>query len=261
MLQFKKPKKKKSLRKKEKLDLDALEAEAIASGLGPSDLGSRKDTARLAATSEQEKATAEARKNTYQAAIEKAEAATRVIREGQVESIGKTEEGNGGDSEPLVFGDDYEDLQRSVEQSRKLAMKKQEEKTDLDPLKAFVSASEKKGEGEVEGEAAGGGGKVVITEMEEFVWGLQLKEGTSFVLIPCLCALIQRSRVFCPTWFCCCFSFIGCGTDLLRATHGLQKEAGGSLTQEEGVKGENFVSQFTSSYLATIKDYIFVLIS
>jgi U4/U6.U5 tri-snRNP-associated protein 1 len=179
MLQFKKPKKKKSLRKKEKLDLDALEAEAIASGLGLSDLGSRKDTSRLAATSEQEKATAEVRKSTYQAAIEKAEAAARVIREGQVQSIGKTEEGNRGDNELLVFGDDYEDLQKSVEQARKLAVKKQEEKNDLDLLKAVVSASEK-GEREVEGEAAEGG-KVIITEMEEFVWGLQLKEGISFV--------------------------------------------------------------------------------
>jgi len=43
MLQFKKPKKKKSHRKKEKLDLDALEAEAIASGLGEADRGSRND--------------------------------------------------------------------------------------------------------------------------------------------------------------------------------------------------------------------------
>jgi U4/U6.U5 tri-snRNP-associated protein 1 len=180
MLQFKKPKKKKSLRKKEKLDLDALEAEAIASGLGPSDLGSRKDTTRLADTSEQEKSTAEARKNTYQAAIEKAEAAIRVIREEQVQSIGKTEEGDRGNNELLVFGDDYEDLQRSVEQTRKLVMKKKEDKNDLDLLKAAISASEKKGEGEVEGEAAQGG-KVIITEMEEFVWGLQLKEGISFV--------------------------------------------------------------------------------
>ncbi|KAJ4763508.1 U4/U6.U5 tri-snRNP-associated protein 1 [Rhynchospora pubera] len=174
MLQFKKPKKKKSLRKKEKLDLDALEAEAKASGLGASDLGSRNDPNRLAAKSEQEKAVAEARKNAYQAAIEKAEEAARVIREGQIQTVEKIE-GDGG--EELVFGDDYDDLQRSVEQARKLAMKKQEEKNDLDVLKAVVSATEKKIEGEVEKEAAEGG-KLIITEMEEFVWGLQLKEET-----------------------------------------------------------------------------------
>lgn len=179
MLRFKKPKKKKSLRKKEKLDLDALEAEAIASGLGRSDLGSRKDRTRLAAKSEQEKADAEARKNVYQAAIEKAEAAASVIREGQVQTIGKIEEGDGGENEPLVFGDDYEDLQRSVEQARKLAVKK-EEKNDLDILKTAVPATEKKVEGDIEGEAAEGG-KVIITEMEEFVWSLQMKEGTYFL--------------------------------------------------------------------------------
>ncbi|RVW33055.1 SART-1 family protein DOT2 [Vitis vinifera] len=43
MLQFKKPKKKKSLRKKEKLNIDALEAEAVSAGLGVGDLGSRND--------------------------------------------------------------------------------------------------------------------------------------------------------------------------------------------------------------------------
>ena len=48
MLQFKKPKKKKSLRKKDKLDIDALEAEAVSAGLGIGDLGSRKDGRRQA---------------------------------------------------------------------------------------------------------------------------------------------------------------------------------------------------------------------
>ena len=44
MLQFKKPKKKKNLRKKDKLYVDVLESEAIAIGLGAGDLGSRVDT-------------------------------------------------------------------------------------------------------------------------------------------------------------------------------------------------------------------------
>ena len=43
MLQFKKPKKKKKLWKKDKLDVDALKEEAIVVGLGVGDLGSRDD--------------------------------------------------------------------------------------------------------------------------------------------------------------------------------------------------------------------------
>ncbi|KAM7497380.1 hypothetical protein LguiA_021794 [Lonicera macranthoides] len=43
MLQFKKPKKKNSLKKKDKLDLNALEAEAVSAGLGVGDLGTRDD--------------------------------------------------------------------------------------------------------------------------------------------------------------------------------------------------------------------------
>ena len=44
MLQFKKPKKKIMLRKKDELDIDALEVESIVVGLGVGDLGSRDDT-------------------------------------------------------------------------------------------------------------------------------------------------------------------------------------------------------------------------
>ena len=46
MLQFKKPKKNKKLRNKDKLDINALKAEAIAAGLGAGDLGFRDDTKR-----------------------------------------------------------------------------------------------------------------------------------------------------------------------------------------------------------------------
>ena len=46
MLQFKKPKKKKNLWKKDKLDVDVHEAEEIDAGLGAGDLGSRDDTER-----------------------------------------------------------------------------------------------------------------------------------------------------------------------------------------------------------------------
>lgn len=173
MLQFKKPKKKKSLRKKEKLDLDALEAEAIASGLGAADLGSRNDARRQSAREEEQKADAEKRSNAYQAAIAKAEEASKALRQ-EKNMLGKLAEG-----EELVFGEDYEDLQKSLEQARKLALRKQEETAASSPLAVSELATANKGQGDAD--AAEGDtqqNKVVITEMEEFVWGLQLNEET-----------------------------------------------------------------------------------
>ena len=167
MLQFKKPKKKKSLRKKEKLDLDALEAEAIASGLGAADRGSRKDAKRKSAREEEQKADAVKRSSAYEAAIAKAEEASRALRP---EKPSKPAE------EELVFGDDYEDLQKSLEQARKLALRKQEEAAG--PLAVVELATATRGqEGADTTEGDSQQNKVVITEMEEFVWGLQLNQG------------------------------------------------------------------------------------
>ncbi|KAL6843924.1 hypothetical protein ACP4OV_026495 [Aristida adscensionis] len=171
MLQFKKPKKKKSLRKKEKLDLDALEAEAKAAGLGAADRGSRNDAKRQSVREEEQKADAEKRSNAYQAAIAKAEEASKALRQD------KTIPGKSTDEEELVFGDDYEDLQKSLEQARKLALRKQEEAATSGPLAVAELATATKGREDVdaaEGDAQEN--KVVITEMEEFVWGLQLNE-------------------------------------------------------------------------------------
>lgn len=175
MLQFKKPKKKKSLRKKEKLDLDALESEAIAAGLGTGDLGSRKDTRRQAAREEEQKADAEKRNYAYQAAIAKAEEASKALRPE------KNISGKHAESEELVFGEDYEDLQKSLEQARKLALRKQEETAASGPLAVAELATARIGQKDAdaaEGDAQQN--KVVITEMEEFVWGLQLNEGDLF---------------------------------------------------------------------------------
>jgi len=167
MLQFKKPKKKKSLRKKEKLDLDVLEAEAIASGLGAADRGSRNDAKRQSAREEEQKADAVKRSSAYEAAIAKAEEASRALRP---EKPSKP-------AEELVFGDDYEDLQKSLEQARKLALRKQEEAAG--PLAVVELATATKGqEGTDTTEGDSQQNKVVITEMEEFVWGLQLNQET-----------------------------------------------------------------------------------
>ncbi|XP_037488097.1 SART-1 family protein DOT2 [Triticum dicoccoides] len=172
MLQFKKPKKKKSHRKKEKLDLDALEAEAIASGLGAADLGSRNNGKRQSAREVEQKADAEKRSNAYQVAISKAEEASKALRQEKMP-------GKPADEEELVFGDDYEDLQKSLEQARKLSLRKQEEAAGSGPLSVAEMAAANKGQGDAdaaEGDAQQN--KVVITEMEEFVWGLQLNEET-----------------------------------------------------------------------------------
>src|SRR5207253_11202862 len=125
---FKKPKKKKSLRKKDKLDLDALEAEAIAAGLGAADLGSRKDTKRQSAMEEEQKTDAEKRISAYQAAIAKAEEASKALRQD------KTRLSKPAEEEELVFGEDYEDLQKSLVQARKLSLRKQEEAAASAPL-------------------------------------------------------------------------------------------------------------------------------
>ncbi|KAJ4982428.1 hypothetical protein NE237_033265 [Protea cynaroides] len=173
MLQFKKPKKKKSLRKKEKLDLDALEAEAITAGLGIGDLGSRNTGKRQAAKEDQQKSEAEIRNNAYQAAYAKAEEASKALRQERTLNV-KAEE----DENP-VFGEDDEDLYKSLEKARKLALKKQKEVTTSGPQAVALLASTAKNQliddhnstSEEPQE-----NKVVFTEMEEFVWGLQLDE-------------------------------------------------------------------------------------
>jgi len=109
MLQFKKPKKKKSLRKKDKLDINALEAEAVSSGLGVGDLGSRKNVRRQAIKEEQERLEAKMRSNAYQSAYAKAEEASKLLRQEQTLNV-KTDE-----DETPAFVDDDEDLRKSLE--------------------------------------------------------------------------------------------------------------------------------------------------
>ncbi|KAJ8477143.1 hypothetical protein OPV22_020870 [Ensete ventricosum] len=172
MLRFKKPKKKKSLRKKEKLDLNALEAEARSAGLGASDLGSRNDMRRQTEREEKENIEAERRSKAYQAAYEKAEEASKVMLQEQTLIFKSFED-------DIVFGEDYEDLQTSLEQARKLALRKHDEAAATGPQAvAHLATSIKEQEnsqsqstGELQEE------KVVITEVEEFVLGLQLNEG------------------------------------------------------------------------------------
>ncbi|XP_058770423.1 SART-1 family protein DOT2-like [Vicia villosa] len=174
MLQFKKPKKKKSLRKKDKLDINALEAEAISSGLGVGDLGSRKDAKRQAIKDEQERLAAEMRNNAYQSAYAKADEASKLLRPEQ-SLYNKT-----GEDETPAFADDDEDLRKSLEKARRLALKKQEEKGASGPQAIALLAASNPSNETVDDQNSTAvesrENKVVFTEMEEFVWGLHIDE-------------------------------------------------------------------------------------
>lgn len=174
MLKFKKPKKKKSLRKKDKLDIDALEAEARSTGLGTGDLGSRADGKRQALKEEKERSEAEKRNKAFQSAYVKADEASKALRLEQTVTIQKEDEDN------LVFGDDDDDLHKSLQRARKVALKRQDEGTPSGPQAiALLASSTTKNSDADSGNPVSGESqenKVVFTEMEEFVWGLQLDE-------------------------------------------------------------------------------------
>ncbi|KAG4957469.1 hypothetical protein JHK85_043849 [Glycine max] len=172
MLKFKKPKKKKSLRKKYKLDINALEVETVSSGLSVSDLGSRKDVRRQAIKDEQERLEAEMRSNAYQSAYAKADEASKLLRLEQTLNV-KTEE-----DETPVFVDDDEDLRKSLEKARRLALKKEGEGASCPQAIALLATSNHNNETDNQNPTAGESreNKVVFTEMEEFVWGLHIDE-------------------------------------------------------------------------------------
>ncbi|KAK9274550.1 hypothetical protein L1049_021799 [Liquidambar formosana] len=174
MLQFKKPKKKKSLRKKEKLDIDALEAEAVSAGLGLGDLGSRNDGKRQAIREEQEISEAKMRKNAYQSAYAKADEASRALRLDQTLTVKLDEDEN-----PVFAAADDEDLYKSLEKTRKLALKTQNEVAygpQAIALLATTTATSQTADDQNPISEESQENKVVFTEMEEFVWGLQLDE-------------------------------------------------------------------------------------
>ncbi|MCD7456603.1 ESCRT II complex subunit Dot2 [Datura stramonium] len=173
MVQFKKPKKKKSLRKKEKMDLDALEAEAKSAGLGVGDLGSRNDRTRQVLREEKERAEAETRSNAYQAAYAKAEEASKALRPEKTSN-------NQREEDDAVFDDDDEELRKSLERARKLALRKQEGLAKTFPESIASLAASRANDSTMDNPSSVSGeaqeNKVVFTEMEEFVWGLQLDE-------------------------------------------------------------------------------------
>ncbi|KAL5730191.1 hypothetical protein ACHQM5_003043 [Ranunculus cassubicifolius] len=176
MSKFNKPKKVRPLRKKDKLDLDALEAEAVSSGFGLEDLGSRKDGKRQKVKEEQQRSEAQIRNDAYQTAFAKAEEASKALRP-ELPSITQVKH-----DEDLVFGDDDEDeFRKELEKSKRFTLKKMNDRVTSGPeaiaslvltsgsqsIETQTSLSEEKKEN-----------KVVFREMEDFVRGLQLNEET-----------------------------------------------------------------------------------
>ncbi|KAI3883313.1 hypothetical protein MKW92_031574 [Papaver armeniacum] len=170
MLQFKKPKKKKSMRKKERLDLDALEAEAISVGLGVGDRGSRKYGKMQSAKEEQVKSEAQKRSDAYQSAIAKAAEASEALRLEQVSIVPVVEDEN------PVFGDEDDELYKSLEKARNLALKERNAASGAQAVSSAITASNKLAESQTPSTEEAEDDKVVFTEVEEFVWGLQLDE-------------------------------------------------------------------------------------
>lgn len=171
MLQFKKPKKRKALRKKEKLNIEALEAEAVAAGLGEEDLGSRKKKRGHDRRDEQEKSEAEQRSSAYQSAYARAEEASKALKLKQ--TIISKEDDN------IVFTEEDEDLQKSLKMARNWALRKQNVGIGAQAVALLAQSrtenlnSQEKDSSTIDSES----NKVVFTEMEEFVTSLQLDEG------------------------------------------------------------------------------------
>lgn len=168
MLKFKKPKKKKALRKKDKLDIDALEAEAVSAGLGVGDLGSRNDAKRRTLKEEKVKAEAEKRDKAYQTAYAKADDASKTLRLEQ--TLVKPEEDDG-------FVDDDDDLYKSLARARKIALKKKEETPYGAEAVARLATANTTTQTETEQNPDSQGNRVVLSEMEEYVWSLPTVDG------------------------------------------------------------------------------------
>ncbi|KAK9269402.1 hypothetical protein L1049_001175 [Liquidambar formosana] len=174
-LTFSEAQEKEILAEKEKLDIDALEAEAVSAGLGLGDLGSRNDGKRQAIREEQERSEAKMRNNAYQSAYAKAEEASKALRLDQTLTV-KLEE----DENPVFAAADDEDLYKSLERARKLAFKTHNEKLASGPqaiaFLATTTTSSQTSDNQNPTSGESPENKVVFTEMEEFVWGLQLDE-------------------------------------------------------------------------------------
>ncbi|KAJ7981957.1 SART-1 family protein DOT2 [Quillaja saponaria] len=150
---FKKPKKKKT----QKLDLDALEAEACSAGLDVADIGSRNDGRRQSIREEQATLEAEKRNESSDCFLE--------------------------EHEPLVFADDDEDFHKSLERARRISFKKQEEEAASGPHAIALLATNPSSQTADNQHTTTGKSQVVFTEMKKFVWLIAHKPKSEHVLM------------------------------------------------------------------------------
>lgn len=173
---FNKPKKKKKLRKKDVFDIDALEAEAKAEGLGADDLGNRASGTKKARQQIEEKAAEESRRSAYLSAYSKAINASKKLR--GVDAIEAMETEN--DNSVVFGGDEDDELYRSLHRARQAALKKQTQNTGFSAgPQAVVAALRQANEINSEAGAADDASDkdktaVILTETEEFCRSLQL---------------------------------------------------------------------------------------
>ena len=96
------------------MDVDVLDAEAIATGLGVGDLGSMDDTERKVSRENAKKEGPELRKSAYQNAYKKATKASIGIRDGNSSDAMHIDE-----DVDVVFCAEDEDIHKSLEKTRK----------------------------------------------------------------------------------------------------------------------------------------------
>jgi hypothetical protein len=126
-----------------------------------------------------EKAEAELRKSAYQNAYKKATETSRGLRDEK--SSGAMQVDEDGD---VVFGGEDEDLYKSLQKTMQAALKKQAESSASGPqavARLAVAANQAKRNGQSQSSDAQDN-KVVFTEIEEFVWSLQLDEVLNLVV-------------------------------------------------------------------------------
>ena len=118
---------------------------------------------------EQERSESKMRSNAY-----RSEEASKLLRQKQTLNV-KTEE----DEIPGFVDDDDEDLRKSLEKARRLALKKYEQEgvSGLGAIALLATSNHTNESGESRQN------KVVFTEMEEFVWALQIHEGNSDLFV------------------------------------------------------------------------------
>ncbi|GJZ53426.1 SART-1 family protein DOT2 [Tanacetum coccineum] len=152
----------------EKVSTDYYTTEARFAGLDLGDHGSWSDGKRQDQKEEHERTVAEKRNNAFQFAYMKADEASKALRMEPTVTVQRVQE-----EEEFAFGAD-DDLHKSLERARKLALK-MKDGTPSGPhaIALFATSNSKNTDAENRDSQEN---RVVLTETEEFVWSLQRDE-------------------------------------------------------------------------------------